>query len=226
VVQGLFIEMFLTSQLVITIFLLAAEKHKGTFLAPIGIGLSLFIAELSGVFFTGGSLNPARSFGPCVVLRTFPGYHWIYWVGPMLGSLLAVVFYRVIKMLEYETANPGQDFDAHEADAFSFDEENAATASDVKPPTSDMIRMKSSFSGSDQVPGEGGRTDMTIDDMLARSSNSLRPTWSAGQDYVADHPNVVATSTQGAAQAYHAGPEAEKGELGGSYTVSGLRQPS
>jgi hypothetical protein len=46
--------MFLTAQLVITIFLLAAEKHKGTFLAPIGIGLSLFIAELSGVYFTGG----------------------------------------------------------------------------------------------------------------------------------------------------------------------------
>lgn len=48
------IEMFLTAQLVITIFLLAAEKHKGTFLAPVGIGLSLFIAELSGVYFTGG----------------------------------------------------------------------------------------------------------------------------------------------------------------------------
>lgn len=54
------IEMFLTAQLVITIFLLAAEKHKGTFLAPIGIGLSLFIAELSGVYFTGGesTCNP------------------------------------------------------------------------------------------------------------------------------------------------------------------------
>lgn len=25
-----------------------AEKHKGTFLAPVGIGLSLFIAELGG----------------------------------------------------------------------------------------------------------------------------------------------------------------------------------
>lgn len=50
------IEMFLTAQLVITIFLLAAEKHKGTFLAPVGIGLSLFIAELSGVYFTGGKL--------------------------------------------------------------------------------------------------------------------------------------------------------------------------
>lgn len=48
VVQGLFIEMFLSAELVFTIFMLAAEKHKGTFIAPIGIGLSLFIAELTG----------------------------------------------------------------------------------------------------------------------------------------------------------------------------------
>lgn len=50
VVQGLFIEMFLTTQLVFTIFMLAAEKHKATFIAPVGIGLSLFIAELSGEY--------------------------------------------------------------------------------------------------------------------------------------------------------------------------------
>lgn len=48
IVRGLFIEMFLTAMLVFTIFMLAAEKHKGTFLAPIGIGLALFIAELAG----------------------------------------------------------------------------------------------------------------------------------------------------------------------------------
>lgn len=48
ITQGLFIEMFLTAQLVFTIFMLAAEKHKATFIAPVGIGLSLFIAELSG----------------------------------------------------------------------------------------------------------------------------------------------------------------------------------
>ena len=46
VVQGLFIEMFLTAMLVFAIFMLAAEKHKGTFIAPIGIGLALFICEL------------------------------------------------------------------------------------------------------------------------------------------------------------------------------------
>ena len=48
ITRGLFIEMFLTAQLVFTIFMLAAEKHKATFIAPVGIGLSLFIAELTG----------------------------------------------------------------------------------------------------------------------------------------------------------------------------------
>ena len=76
VVQGLFIEMILTAELVFTIFMLAAEKHRATFIAPVGIGLSLFIIELVGVYFTGGSVNPARSFGPCVVNHDFHGYHW------------------------------------------------------------------------------------------------------------------------------------------------------
>ena len=48
VAQGVIIEMLLTTQLVFTIFMLAAEKHAGNFIAPVGIGLSLFIAELTG----------------------------------------------------------------------------------------------------------------------------------------------------------------------------------
>ena len=32
-------------------------------------------------------------------------------VGPMIGALIAVFFYKFIKMLEYEMANPGQDGD-------------------------------------------------------------------------------------------------------------------
>ena len=55
VLTSVVIEMFLSFQLIFTIFILAVEKHKSTFLAPIGIGLSLFVAELSGVYFTGGT---------------------------------------------------------------------------------------------------------------------------------------------------------------------------
>ncbi|EXJ58633.1 aquaporin rerated protein, other eukaryote [Cladophialophora yegresii CBS 114405] len=118
VAQGLFIEMFLTAQLVFTIFMLAAEKHRATFIAPVGIGLSLFIAELMGVNYTGGSLNPARSFGPCVATHSFDSYHWIYWLGPTLGALIASGFYMFIKALEYETVNPEQDASGNEGRAF------------------------------------------------------------------------------------------------------------
>ena len=48
--RGVFIEMFLTAMLIFCIFMLAAEKHRSTYLAPIGIGLALFIAELAGKY--------------------------------------------------------------------------------------------------------------------------------------------------------------------------------
>lgn len=129
VAQGLFIEMFMTAQLVFVILMLAAEKSRDTFIAPIGIGLALFIAELTGrlgsfnraeclmltmilgVYYTGGALNPARSFGCAVAGRSFPSYHWIYWVGPGLGAALAALYYRFVKWAHYEEANPGQDSD-------------------------------------------------------------------------------------------------------------------
>lgn len=111
VAQGTLIEMILTLQLVFTIFMLAAEKHTGNFIAPIGIGLSLFIAELVGVFWTGGSLNPARSFGPAVVTKTFGSDHWVYWVGPIAGTILAVILFKIIKALEYQTVNGESDGD-------------------------------------------------------------------------------------------------------------------
>lgn len=110
--QGLFIEALCTAELVFTIIMLAKEKHRATHIAPVGIGLALFISELVAVYYTGGSLNPARSFGPAAVSHDFASDHWIYWVGPFIGALLAVGFYQIIKILEYEMANPGQDGDA------------------------------------------------------------------------------------------------------------------
>ncbi|KAJ9150841.1 hypothetical protein NKR23_g3354 [Pleurostoma richardsiae] len=109
IARGLFLEMFLTAELVFVIFMTAGEKNRATFVAPVCIGLALFIAELMGVYYTGGSLNPARSFGPCVATRSFPGYHWIYWLGPILGALLASGFYGFIKILEFGTASPDVD---------------------------------------------------------------------------------------------------------------------
>lgn len=112
VAQGFWLEFFLTAQLIFAIFMLAAEKHRGTFLAPVGIGLALFIGELFGTNYTGGSLNPARSFGPDVVLGKFDTYHWIYWIAPYAAAIFTSGFYTFLKYFQYESANVGQDSDA------------------------------------------------------------------------------------------------------------------
>lgn len=67
----------------------------------------------------------------------------IYWVGPLLGSLLASGFYTLIKALEYETANPGQDFDENETKLFNPDK-------DVDRP---MVNLVSPETAS-QIPGQ------------------------------------------------------------------------
>ena len=69
--------MFLTAQLVLLILMLAVEKQKSTFLAPIGIGLTVIVDQMVGTSYTGASMNPARTFGPDVIVG-FPHYHWIY----------------------------------------------------------------------------------------------------------------------------------------------------
>jgi aquaporin related protein len=78
--------------------MLAAEKSKDTFIAPIGIGLVLFVICLADVNYSGASFNPARSIAPCIVAASFPGYHWIYWLGPILGATLAASCYHCIKV--------------------------------------------------------------------------------------------------------------------------------
>ncbi|CAN8101850.1 unnamed protein product [Discula destructiva] len=109
VTQAFFLELFLTAQLVFAIFMLVVEKHRSTSVGCIGVGMALFIAQMAGVYYTGGSLNPARSFGPAVVTMEFPSYHWIYWIGPILGALLATAFYKLVKALEFDLVNPDID---------------------------------------------------------------------------------------------------------------------
>ncbi|PWN39286.1 aquaporin-like protein [Ceraceosorus guamensis] len=112
VVQGLFTEALLTAVLVFTVLMLAAEKHRSTHLAPLGVGLSVFVCHLFGISQTGCGINPARSFGPSVVSGQFERYHWIYWIGPILGSLFAAVFYKILHAVDYQLIVAGQDADS------------------------------------------------------------------------------------------------------------------
>ena len=61
----------------------------------IGIYVSIMIFMLGTV--SGGSINPARSFGPAVhsgILFNEKYYQWIYWIAPILGGALGALSYK------------------------------------------------------------------------------------------------------------------------------------
>lgn len=73
------------------------------------------LIALTEVFWTGGAMNPARALGPFLITRSFPTYSWIYFAGPFAGSGLAVIFYKLIKVLEYESAQgPSEELEMDE----------------------------------------------------------------------------------------------------------------
>jgi len=105
-VQAVFIEAFITAALCFAVLMFAVEKHDGNSMAPVGIGLTLFACHLWAVPYTGAGMNTARSFGPSVIAG-FGSRHWVYWVGPGLGSFIAAGLYKLLKRLDYESLVPG-----------------------------------------------------------------------------------------------------------------------
>ncbi|CAE5959998.1 unnamed protein product [Arabidopsis arenosa] len=92
--QGVVMEIIITFALVYTVYATAIDSNNGTLgtIAPLAIGLIVGANILAAGPFSGGSMNPARSFGPALAAGDFSG-HWVYWVGPLLGGGLAGVIY-------------------------------------------------------------------------------------------------------------------------------------
>ncbi|XP_044141956.1 aquaporin-2-like isoform X2 [Bufo gargarizans] len=51
--------------------------------------------SVNGIYYTGCSMNPARSFAPAVVTGIFDA-HWVFWLGPMFGAILGSLMYNFI----------------------------------------------------------------------------------------------------------------------------------
>jgi aquaporin Z len=87
--QAVVLEMALTVGLVSTILGTASRSQNVGPLSAVAVGGYIVLAGLWSGPITGASMNPARSFGPAVVLGDFRHY-WVYAVGPLAGALLAV----------------------------------------------------------------------------------------------------------------------------------------
>lgn len=98
--QGLFIETVLSAQVILAVLFIKSDKSTAARLAPISIGLALFVDVLTGYYYTGASVNPARALGPAVVRGVYPHYLWIYFIGPLLGTVLASGIFGLRQLLE------------------------------------------------------------------------------------------------------------------------------
>jgi glycerol uptake facilitator protein len=99
--RGVIAETLATFLLVIAIFALAVDRRAPSGWAGFVIGLSVACAILLIAPLTGGSLNPARTFGPLLVTslwgadtawEDFP----VYIIGPILGAVLAGFAYDAV----------------------------------------------------------------------------------------------------------------------------------
>ena len=86
--QALVLEAVLTFFLVSVIVGAAVSGKATKGFHGLAIGLTLAASWLVGGALTGAALNPARSFGPAIVALNFDSI-WIYWVGPIVGGLIA-----------------------------------------------------------------------------------------------------------------------------------------
>lgn len=86
---AMLMELVLTLGLVSTILGTASKAQNIGPLSAIAVGGYIVLAGLWSSPISGASMNPARTFGPDLVLWDF-SHFWVYFVGPLAGAALAV----------------------------------------------------------------------------------------------------------------------------------------
>jgi MIP family channel proteins len=89
--QAITLEAIATFFLVFVVFGTAVDK-KAPRIGGLAIGLTIAADILAIGPLTGGSMNPARSFGPAFASQVWEG-QLIYWIGPLIGGALAALLY-------------------------------------------------------------------------------------------------------------------------------------
>lgn len=92
--QAVGIEAVLTFFLVTVIFGTAVDARAPK-IGGLAIGLTITLDILAGGTLTGAAMNPARAFGPALLSGQWAD-HLVYWIGPIVGSVVASLLYHYV----------------------------------------------------------------------------------------------------------------------------------
>lgn len=95
--ETLLMEGLLSFVLMFVIMAVATDDRVEKGFAPIAVGLTVAFCALMGGPLTGASMNPARSLGPALIGGEWDR-HWIYWLAPIVGMLLAAQVYNWLRL--------------------------------------------------------------------------------------------------------------------------------
>ena len=96
VMRAFVLETVMTFTLVYVVLATTTAKNfKIAPMAGVAIGFTLGFNVIFGGSITGGSLNPAESFGPALMTGNFD-YNWLYWIAPILGGIIAAGVYKAL----------------------------------------------------------------------------------------------------------------------------------
>lgn len=96
IIASLIVEVILTFVFVLAI-LGVTSRIKNSSVAGIVIGLTLTLVHVFGIYFTGTSVNPARSFGPALFVGGEALSNvWVFIVAPLVGGVLAALVYKLL----------------------------------------------------------------------------------------------------------------------------------
>jgi len=101
------VEVLLTTAFVLVVLSLTREEASIA-VSGMGIGIALALVNLIGIPFDGASVNPARSFGPAVVVGgTALSQVWVFLVAPLVGAVFAAILHYTLHPLPTGLRLPG-----------------------------------------------------------------------------------------------------------------------
>lgn len=96
VLISIVVEIILTFVFVIAILGVTSKTENGS-VAGLVIGLTLTLVHIFGIYFTGTSVNPARSFGPALFMGGDAlADVWVFILAPLAGGVLAALVYKFL----------------------------------------------------------------------------------------------------------------------------------